>query len=175
MITFVRLDSYFQKSNAMKKLIVAFVLLAVSAVCVNAQDLSKLSKAARAAYNYLKEDGYKPEIDEDNDVVFKAEGTWFYLDNYPKDDTYLKITLPEIFEVDMDNARQKNAALYACNEITRSKKLLRAYMWKDGTVEFSTSTYIPSSGEVDEFVSASIEYMLAAVTSWMEVYSTALE
>ena len=82
--------------------------------------------------------------------VFKAQGIWFYLDNYPQDDTYLKVVLPEIHEVDVNNARQKEAALFACNEITRGKKLLQAYMWQDGTIEFCTATYIPSSGEVDE-------------------------
>ena len=159
----------------MKKLIFAVALLVLSAVCVNAQDLSNLSKAVRAAYDFLKEEGYKPEVDEDNDVVFKAQGVWFYLENYPQDDTYLKVVLPEIHEVDVNNARQKGAALFACNEITRGKKLIQAYMWQDGTIEFSTATYIPSSGEVDEFVAASIEYMMAAVTPWVETFTGALE
>ena len=159
----------------MKKLIIAVVLLVLSAVCASAQDLSKLSKAVRSAYDFLKEEGYKPEVDEDNDVVFKAQGIWFYLDNYPQDDTYLKVVLPEIKEIDVDNILQKEAALIACNEITRTKKLLQAYMWPDGTIEFSTATYIPSSGEVDEFVAASIDYMMAAVSPWVEAFNNAFE
>ena len=42
----------------MKKLILV-VALSLAAVCASAQDLSVLSKAARMAYNWLAEEGYK--------------------------------------------------------------------------------------------------------------------
>ena len=44
----------------MKKLILVVALSLAAAVCACAQDLSVLSKAARMAYNWLAEEGYKP-------------------------------------------------------------------------------------------------------------------
>ena len=158
----------------MKKIIFALAL-SLAAVCATAQDLSQLSKAARAAYDFLKEDGYKPTVDEDNDVIFKAQGISFYVDNYQNDDTYLRVVLTPIEEIDVNNKAQRDAALYACNFITLKKKLIKAYMWEDGTIEFCTAAYIASSGEVSEMVSASIEYMIAAVTSWVEAFNEAIQ
>lgn len=159
----------------MKKLIFAFVMLAMTAFCAGAQDLSQLSKAARAAYDFLQADGYKPTVDEDNDVVFKAQGISFYIDNYQNDDTYLRVVLTPIEEIDVNNKAQRDAALYACNFISLKKKLLKAYLWEDGTIEFCTSAYIASSGEVSEMVSASIEYMIAAVTPWVDAFNEAIK
>ena len=53
----------------MKKLILVVALSLAAAVCATAQDLSILSKAARMAYDWLASEGYKPSIDEDNDVA----------------------------------------------------------------------------------------------------------
>ena len=87
----------------MKRIILTIALLVAGAVCVSAQDLSVLSKAARMAYDYLSSEGYKPTIDDDEDVLFKAEGYSFYVDNDKSDETYLQIVLPYIMELDEED------------------------------------------------------------------------
>ena len=158
----------------MKKHILSILLFVAAAFCVSAQDLSVLSKAARAAYDYLASEGYKPTVDEDTDVIFKAQGIMFYIDNYPQDETYLKVVLPEIEGIDVNNDKELFAALSACNEICRTKKLIQAFMWEDGTIEFSTSSYIGASAEVGEMVENSVDFMIRAVSAWVEAYNTAL-
>ena len=58
----------------MKRIILTIALLAAGAVCAGAQDLSVLSKAARMAYDYLSAEGYKPTIDEEDDLLSSVAG-----------------------------------------------------------------------------------------------------
>ena len=57
----------------MKRFFITLTLLFAAIVAVNAQ-VGNLSKAAKLAYDYLQKEGYRPTIDEDNDVLFKAQG-----------------------------------------------------------------------------------------------------
>ena len=132
----------------MKKLLLVLALSFAAALCASAQDLSVLGKAARLAYDYLSKEGYKPYIDEDDDVVFKAEGYSFYVDNTKSDETYLQIVMPNMMEVDLDNTAQLLAVLGACNQITQSKQLVHAFCRDDAYLTFVTDTYI-GSGNMD--------------------------
>lgn len=153
----------------MKKLLLVLALFFAAALCASAQDLSVLGKAARLAYDYLSKEGYKPYIDEDDDVVFKAEGYSFYVDNTKSDETYLQIVMPYMMEVDVDNTAQLLAALGACNQITQSKKLVQAFVSDDGDLTFVTDTYI-GSGDMDEFIDTSITFMIRSVSAFSELY-----
>lgn len=153
----------------MKKLLLVLALSFAAALCASAQDLSVLGKAARLAYDYLSKEGYKPYIDEDDDVVFKAEGYSFYVDNTKSDETYLQIVMPNMMEVDVDNTAQLLAVLGACNQITQSKKLVQAFVSDDGDLTFVTDTYI-GSGDMDEFIDTSITFMIRSVSAFSELY-----
>ncbi|MBR6423530.1 MAG: YbjN domain-containing protein [Bacteroidales bacterium] len=155
----------------MKKLVIAVALLFAAAFCASAQNLSVLSKAARMAYDFLQKEGYKPYLDEDDDVVFTAEGYSFYIDNTPDDDTYLGIVMPYLMEVDSDNIAEVFAAMAACNEITREKKLVQAYISDDGDVMFCADTYIGSSGNMNEFLDTAIGFMIRGLKSFGDLYN----
>lgn len=105
----------------MKKLILVAALSLAAAVCVSAQDLSVLSKAARMAYDWLANEGYKPSIDEDNDVAFKVQGEYFYIDNDTNDPTLLRFLVPNVYEVDLSDEDQMMNALLACNEFAEEE------------------------------------------------------
>ena len=154
----------------MKKIIITLALL-LAAVCVNAQNLSVLSKAARMAYDYLESEGYKPSIDEDDDVLFMAEGYSFYVDNDKSDDTYLQIVLPYIMELDEDDLMSTMAAMAACNQITQDKKIVQAYITDDGDVMLCTDTYIGSAGNMNEFIDSSIIFMIRAISAFHDQYN----
>ena len=158
----------------MKKIIITLALL-LAAVCVNAQNLSVLSKAARMAYDYLSSEGYKPTIDEDDDVLFKAEGYSFYVDNDKSDDTYLQIVLPYIMELEEDDLLSSMAAMAACNQITQDNKIVQAYITDDGDVMLCTDTYIGSAGNMNEFIDSSIIFMIRAVSAFRDEYKSMME
>lgn len=159
----------------MKKLVIAVALLFAAAFCAGAQNLSALSKAARMAYDFLQKEGYKPYLDEDDDVVFTAEGYTFYVDNTPTDDTYLGIVMPYLMEVDSDDLLQSFAAMAACNEITREKKLVQAYITDEGDVMFCADTYIGSAGNMNEFLDTAITFMIRGLSAFGEIYNSYME
>jgi len=159
----------------MKRIILTIALLVAGAVCAGAQDLSVLSKAARMAYDYLSAEGYKPTIDEEDDVVFKAEGYTFFVDNDKSDDTYLQIVLPYIMALEEDDLLSSVAGMAACNKITQDKKLVQAYITDDGDVMLCTDTYIGSAGNMDEFIGSSITFMIRAVSAFRDEYSELLK
>ena len=159
----------------MKKIIITLALLSAAAFCASAQNLSVLSKAARMAWDFLSSEGYKPYIDEDDDVVFKAEGYTFYVDNTPADDTYLGIVMPFLMEVDSDDLLATFAAMAACNEITREKKLVQAYISDDGDVMFCADTYIGSAGNMNEFLDTAITFMIRGLKSFNDLYNEYME
>jgi hypothetical protein len=159
----------------MKRIVLSIALLVAGALCVNAQDLSVLSKAARMAWDFLSSEGYKPYIDEDDDVVFKAEGYTFYVDNTPSDGNYLVIVMPYLRQVDSDDLLATFAAMAACNEITREKKLVQAYISDDGDVMFCADTYIGSAGNMNEFLDAAITFMIRGLKSFNDLYNEYME
>ena len=158
----------------MKKFIIAFAL-SLAAVCLSAQDLSVLSKAAKFAYDQLAESGYRPSLDEDTDVAFKAEGYSFYVDNDRNDETYLRVVLPAVYEVDVDDFDQLFAALAAANEFSRTKKLVRAGVDGSGTVSFVADSYVGDISDIEEFLETAIDFMVRAISSWKENFDYFME
>ena len=161
----------------MKKLVIAVSLLFAAVICARAQQsVSVLGKAARLAYDFLVEEGYKPSIDEDDDVIFKAQGYSFYVDNNVNDETYLRVVLPAIEELeDEDDIAATFAALATCSDITRTKKLVKAYMSDEGVVSLAAETYLGSSGNMDEFLDTAIDFLIRSCKSWRETYKDYLD
>ena len=156
----------------MKKFILAIALSLAAAVCASAQDLSVLSQAARMAYNWLAEEGYKPSIDEDNDVAFKVQGEYFYIDNDTDDPTLLRFLVPNVYEVDFSDEDQVMNALLACNDFTRSKKLVSAAINRAGGITFFASTYVAAgNGDMSEFMETAIDFISRGIKSWLELYN----
>ena len=156
----------------MKKAFFVIALLCATIVCGNAQNLSSLSRAARLAFTYLQDEGYKPSIDEDEDVVFKAQGFSFYISSDTGDNTYLRIVMPTIKNLGDDpDYSELLAALAACNEMTREKKLVKAYLADNGKVSLSAETYIGNSPDISEFVDTAIDFMIRVASAWREKYN----
>ena len=43
---------------------------------------------------FLQEEGYRPSIDDDGDIMFKSQGSTLFICTYNDDDVYLKVMLP---------------------------------------------------------------------------------
>lgn len=162
----------------MKKLIVSLVLLCAAFSFVNAQDASSLPRAARIAYNWLSEEGYRPYIDEDGDVSFKAQGYYFYISVHESDPNYLQLVMPGIKTIDMDADDAIVAtycALAACNEMTRDKKLVKAYMTDSGKVSLTCETYLDDNPLVGDYLETAIDFIIRVNGQWRESYNELME
>ena len=162
----------------MKKLIVSLILSCVAFSFVNAQDVSSLPRAARLAYNWLADEGYRPYIDEDGDVSFKAQGYYFYISVVDSDPDYLQLVMPGIKTIDMDAEDSIVAtycALAACNEMTRDKKLVKAYMSDSGKVSLTCETYLDDTPLVGDYLETAIDFIIRVKSQWRDSYNELME
>ena len=155
----------------MKKSILAVVLLLAAVVCAQAQNLSSLSKAARMAYDYLQSEGYKPSIDEDNDVAFKYQGYNCYVTNDNDDPTFLSMYIPGVYSVDLEDVAEEYSALSVCNEYNRGKKLVKATISTTGKVSFTAETYVGDATNMQEFIETALEFMVRGIGAWRDMYN----
>ena len=162
----------------MKRLIVSLVLMCGAFCYADAQDPSMLPRAARIAYNWLSNEGYRPYVDEDGDVSFKAQGYYLYISVDSDDPEYLQLVMPAIKTIDMDAEDSIIAtycALAACNEMTRDKKLVKAYMSDSGTVSLSCETYIDDSPNVGDYLATAINFITRVCGQGLETYNGLIE
>ena len=90
----------------------------------------------------LAEEGYRPKIDEDGDLVFKAEGRLLVIRLYPDDTEYFQLVLPNFWEIESEEERAQ--ALIAANEATRTSKVCKIFLTKDNTCA-SIEMLLPSA------------------------------
>jgi hypothetical protein len=158
----------------MKKLFLMLALMCTVSLAAKAQDLSSLSTAARLAYDELATQGYRPYVDEDGDVSFKAEGYYFYVQN-STDDTYLRIIMPEIKTIDTEDIIETYCALLACNEICRDKKLVKAYLNKSNSISLSVATYIDETPQLSDYIETALDFLIRSRASWIEAFNEYME
>ena len=159
----------------MKRFIFSILVVCASVYALNAQSMNNLSKASMLAYNYLASEGFTPSLDEDNDVAFKAQGFNFYIDNYKDDATYLRIVMPNIKTIDSDSIAEMFAAMAACNDINKTKKLVKATLSDTGRVSISAQTYLGNCSDVSEFLDTSIDFIVSAAKEWYKTYNELME
>lgn len=161
----------------MKKFILAVALsLATAAFALAQGDVAKLSTATRLAYDYLNQKDYPNAIDDDNDVQFVVKNRGFYLLNTPKDPTLLRISMPSVYNVDLDDAAQVLASLKATNMYNRKMKLIKPALSDDGEFFFFADTYVGTAKtveDVSEYMDCVIDFMFQAIDKWLEYFKEA--
>ncbi len=79
----------------------------------------------------LAEEGYRPKMDEDGDIVFKSEGKTLYIRMYPDDTEYLQLVLPNFWKIESEEERE--LANIAANYATRVTKVAKVFTTKANT------------------------------------------
>jgi hypothetical protein len=91
----------------------------------SAQAMNK-SQLQTMYVDYLRQQGYQPEIDSDGDILFRAESRVFYIIVNDNDLEYFQILYPNFWEVESDEEWIKVAA--ACSMVSRTTKIAKAYI-----------------------------------------------
>ena len=107
-----------------------------SAVSDKPQQAEKLQQPTReqlqALYmEYLKKEGYVPEIDEDGDVMFKYNGGTYFVAVDEEDLEFFQVVFPNFWEIESVSERQQ--ALEACDKSNRDSKVSKIYLMGDNT------------------------------------------
>lgn len=90
-------------------------------------------------YQLLAHEGYRPDISDDGDLVFKFEGKTYILSNDMEDPDYFRLILPQFCEA--KTARQQEKMLYALNETNAHIKMLKIYVNKANQKLYTSMAY----------------------------------
>ena len=83
----------------------------------------------------LEKMGYKPEIDNDGDIMFRFQMKSVFVMTGDEDEKYVSVMLPQFHEI-VDG--EETLVLAVCNKMTRELKLAKAYI--DQTFKNVTAT-----------------------------------
>ena len=79
---------------------------------------------ARVYIDYLSAEGFRPEIDSDDDIVFKSEGLTYCILMDDGDDEFFRVLLPNFWKLDSDQEILPAAeAVNYANSVTKLAKL----------------------------------------------------
>ena len=99
-------------------------------------------------FNYLKKQGFCPEFDKDNDIVFKYQMLTILFFNNDEDEQFFRMALPGIYDVTEDN---RMAVLEAINETNRIMKVVKLTIPRDD-VWVLAEIMMDSTPELDDLV-----------------------
>lgn len=88
-----------------------------------------MSGPAELYQNFLRAEGYMPEVDGDGDVVFKKEGTTFFIDITENDAEYFRIVCPNFWPIESDEERLR--VLDACTKATARGKVAKIFIVRE--------------------------------------------
>ncbi len=82
-------------------------------------------------FEYLKEEGYVPHLDNDGDIIFKSEGISYLLFQSEDDPEYFRLSLPFFWSIDNPGERQR--AMAAATTVNAEVKVVKLYLVDDNT------------------------------------------
>jgi hypothetical protein len=114
---------------------------------------SEIGPKTRVYLDYLRREGYSPELDPDGDIKFKREGGTYYLMAEENDPSYFRLVFPNFWEIESDHER--NQILYAVGEVNADLKVIKLYPVRDN-------------------VWASVEMFLDPIENFQKVFNRAM-
>ena len=73
----------------------------------------------------LEKMGYKPEVDEDGDIMVRYQMKSIYVFVGDEEDSYVAVLLPQFHEIEDG---EETLVLAACNKMTRELKLVKVFV-----------------------------------------------
>lgn len=98
---------------------------------------------------WLRNNGYRFEV-KPFGIAFKDQGRHFIISDNSGDELYLQIIMPAVYK--LNDSSEKQHALDACNELTKSIKCLKAFFADEDTIWLSTEVFIDRTPELDDFM-----------------------
>ena len=96
--------------------------------------------------NWLSTEGYKYDVDNDGDIHFKYEGLHIYFTVDQNDQSFFRLIMPGIYQVENNRVRVLEAAC----KVTRDLKVLKAFLVEDH-LWLTIEMFLDTSPEVKDF------------------------
>lgn len=98
---------------------------------------------------WLRNNGYRFDV-QPFGISFKHQGGHFIISDNSGDELYLQILMPAVYK--LNDPSKKQRALGACNELTKSRKCLKAFFADEDTIWLSTEIFVDRTPELDDFM-----------------------
>lgn len=123
---------------------------------------------AEVIIDYLKEEGYKPALDGDGDIVFKSEGGTYYIFASEDDPMYFALMYPNFWVI--SGPDQLDKANRACVQATRETKVAKVYLNRNqDKVSASIEVYIREPKDCAHFLQRALAATRHAVKEFVGV------
>jgi hypothetical protein len=115
--------------------------------------------------NFLAEEGFRPTLDKDGDIVFKVEGHRFFVELDAKDEQYFRVARESFWDLDSDEVRARAAV--AANETMRRLKAVKVLLGTKVVYAVIELFCEPPSSFID-VLPRTIDSLQSAVTRFCE-------
>ena len=78
---------------------------------------------------FLREEGFRPKVDEDDDIVFKCEGKSYYIEASESDESYFRLILPNFWQI--ESPEEESHSLVVMSEVNAEIKVAKIYQRRD--------------------------------------------
>ncbi|GHU24074.1 hypothetical protein FACS1894164_09820 [Spirochaetia bacterium] len=119
--------------------------------------------------NYLQEEGYRPNIDEDGDVHFKSEGDNYYIIVNDDDPEFFQLLYPNFWEIESEDERIDVAL--AASYATMQTKVAKIYLTDYDDTSVSVEIYLNNPEDFKTMfprMLSAIDTALNAFYEWMD-------
>ena len=80
---------------------------------------------------FLDQEGFRPSIDGDGDLVFKIEGKTYFVFADPNDAPFFRLVFPSFWSIENEDERAK--AYVAAHDATAQTKVAKVFVVEDDT------------------------------------------
>ena len=111
---------------------------------------------------YLKEEGFAPNVDGDGDVAFKFEGGTYYILTNESDPRYFAMVFPNFWSI--ENGEELRKAYTAANDVSRETKVVKVHVnGKQTNVNASVEVYVDEPTGFRPFMKRALAVLQYAV------------
>ena len=116
-------------------------------------------KTTEMVMNFLRQQGFCPEVDEDNgNILFKYQMANFLFINNDEDEEFFQLLMPGIYDVTDDN---RDVVLEAANKVNHSIKVVKACVVNDSVWLFFENL-LDHTPEVDDIIPRALAILQGA-------------
>ena len=153
-------------SSKMRLLLTVLSILIFAATPVFAQEMTR-EQLQKMYMDYLTSEGFAPSLDSDGDVMFKYEGGTYFIIVDDKDQIYFAMLYPNFWEIESEDEKEK--ALLAAKEATRTAKVAKVYLTEDNTdVTMSAEIFLKTPSDFKDTFYRMLSAMSAARRAFVD-------
>lgn len=149
----------------MKRRITLLLTIVLALIAVPAFSEMTKKDLQKMYMEFLTNEGYRPSIDSDGDIAFKAEGGEYCIIVDEDDLEYFCLLYPGIYSIDNDDEKAK--AAIAAGYVNSRVKVAKIVLTRD-MVSIAVQIYVANPKDFGQFFPRMLRAVQSAVSSFRE-------